>query len=438
MDQAAVIAAIRFGLGSTPGRQTEGERPAADPAQWLQQQLVAPAPAPAPAGSVADAFEALRQDREQRTAPDRPPGQARALFRDETAALLRHAVVTTTPFHERLVWFWANHFTVSIRRGEVAPLVGAYVREAIRPFVTGRFADMLLAVMRHPAMLLYLDNVQSAGPRSPAGTRQQRGLNENLARECLELHTLSPASGYSQADVTEFARILTGWSVERREAPVGFRFRPRLHEPGGKTLLGRTFPEGEQGGVEALRWLAAHPATHRHLAQKLVRHFVADAPPAEAVRRIEGVLRDTDGDLGQAAAALVRLPAAWAPLTKLRSPQDTVVAAIRAAGLAGTAPDVAGLVSGPAAGLGQPVFNAPFPIGWPDMAGDWTGPEAMMRRIDWAYGLANRPDMPEPMQLAENALGPLLSTGTATEIRRAGSRRDGITLLLASPEFQRR
>lgn len=439
MDNAAATAAIRFGLGLTP-TQPAG----ADPARWLQQQLANPAPAPA-GSSVTEAFTAILTDREQRRDRASSPGQpqslshARTIFRDETKALLDHAVLTPTPFHERLVWFWANHFTVSIRRGEVAPFVGTYVREAIRPHVTGRFTDMLLAVMRHPAMLLYLDNAQSAGPRSLVGGRQNRGLNENLARECLELHTLSPAAGYTQADVTEFARVLTGWSLERRENPLGFRFRPGVHEPGSKTILGQTFPEGEQGGIDALRWLGNHPATYRHLATRLVRHFVADMPPADAVRRIEAVLRDTHGDLGQAALALTRLPAAWQPLTKLRSPQDTVIAALRAAALpAGGAPERAPNIAGLIAGLGQPVFNAPFPIGWPDLASDWAGPESMMRRVDWAYGFANRPELPDPMQLADSALGPLLSNDTATEMRRAGSRRDAITLLLASPEFQRR
>ena len=285
-------------------------------------------------------------------------------------------------------------------------------------------------------MLIYLDNAVSAGPHSLVASRQaKRGLNENLARECLELHTVSPASGYTQSDVTEFARILAGWSVGRQEEQPGFRFRPAFAEPGEKTLLGRRFPDGEQAGIQALQFLAEHPATHRHLATKLVRHFVADTPPPDAVRRIEGVLRDTRGDLGAAALELTRLPAAWSPLTKLRTPQDFLVATFRAANL-GTArrPNLVGLL----AGLGQPLFGAPFPIGWPDVAADWAGPETLLRRVDWAYGFANRPDLPEPLDLAEAALGPLLSASTATEIRRAGSRRDGITLLLASPEFQRR
>ena len=437
MDTAA-HATVRFGLGHAAGQPLPG-----DPRRWLVDQLANPDPAPSTGATVADALLAHRQDRLDRPAGGEQargePTRARTLFLSEQAALLNQALLTPAPFRERLVHFWANHFTVSLRAGQIAPMIGAYVRDAIRPHVTGRFGDMLLAVVRHPAMLIYLNNAMSAGPGSPAGQRTGRGLNENLARECLELHTLgpagTPAAGYTQADVTEFARILTGWSVEREQEPLGFRFRPNLHEPGAKTLLGQQVPEGEEGGVAALAFLAAHPATHHALAVKLVRHFTADTPPPDAVRRIEGVLRDTGGDLGAASLALVELPAAWQPLTKLRPPQDFVIAALRASGLPeGHRPDPAGIM----AALGQPFFNAPSPIGWPDAAADWAGPEELLRRVDWAYGFAGRAELPDPETLAATALGPLLSPATANEMRHAGSRRDALTLLLASPEFQRR
>ena len=438
MDTAALNATIRFGLGHAAGQPLP-----ADPRRWLADQLARPDPAPATGATIADALMARRQDR-----LDRPPGgeqarggptRARTLALSEQAALLDQALLTPAPFRERLVHFWANHFTVSVRVGQVGPMIGPYVREAIRPHVTGRFGDMLLAVIRHPAMLIYLNNATSAGPNSPGGQRTGRGLNENLARECLELHTLgragTPAAGYTQADVTEFARTLTGWSVEREEEPLGFRFRPGMHEPGARTLLGQSFPDGEEGGIAALAFLAAHPATHHALATKLVQHFTADVPPPDAVRRIEGVLRDTGGDLGAASLALVDLPAAWQPLTKLRPPQDFVIAALRASGLPeGHRPDPAGIMGA----LGQPFFNAPAPIGWPDTAEDWAGPEALLRRVDWAYGFAGREELPDPGTLAATALGPLLSAATANEMRHAGSRRDALTLLLASPEFQRR
>ena len=428
MDNQAAQALIRFGLGR------RGTEPLpADPASWLRGQLAGPDRGP-PGPSLADGFAAVIQDREDRGTG--APRQVGALFKGEVDALVANALATDTPFRERLVWFWANHFTISLRGGRTAALGGDYVRSAIRPNVTGKFADMLLAVMRHPAMLTYLDSAGSFGPNSAAGLKREKGLNENLARESLELHTLSPASGYTQADVTSYARILTGWSIANGEKePAGFRFRPQMHEPGEQTVMGRSFPAGEEGGVAALAFLADHPATHRHLATKLVQHFVADdAPPAD-VRRVEGVLRDTGGHLGQAAAALTTLASAWQPLGKLRNPQDYVLAALRAADLpADNRPDGAGIMRG----LGQPLFGAPFPIGWPDRAADWAGPEAMMRRVDWSYGFSGRAAALDPASVADASLGPLLTPATYTAISRAGSRRDGLTLLFTSPEFQRR
>jgi uncharacterized protein (DUF1800 family) len=301
--------------------------------------------------------------------------------------------------------------------------------------VTGRFQDMLLAVMRHPAMLLYLDNAGSVGPDSMGGQFTHRGLNENLARECLELHTVTPEAGYTQADVTSFARILTGWSVELKNDPLGFMFRPRIHEPGEHVLMGHTFPEGEQGGIEALKFLANHTATHQFLATRLVRHFVADTPPPAAVRRIEGILRDTGGDLGAAAAGLVGLSEAWTPGTKLRTPLDLVVASFRALEVpVDPSPPFLGIL----AGLGQPLWTAPAPNGWSDMASDWSGPEAMMRRIDWAFAVSGRIGDRDPAVLAEACLGPLQRPPTRDAMAHAGSRREAMTLLLTSPEFQRR
>lgn len=429
MDSHAAQALIRFGLGHL------GQEPApADAAAWLRDQLAGADPGP-PGPSVADGFAAIREDRENKPEPGTPRAVG-TLFKGEVDALAAQALTTATPFRERLVWFWANHFTVSLRGGRTGAFGGDFVRSAVRPNVTGRFYDMLLAVMRHPAMLLYLDNAGSVGPGSPVGQRTGKGLNENLARECMELHTVSPASGYTQADVTNFARILTGWSVANGvKEPAGFRFRPMVHEPGEKTLLGRTMPPGEEGGVAALAFLASHPATYRHLATKLVQHFVADTPPPSAVRRIAAVLHDTGGDLGQAALALVDLPDAWQPLAKLRNPQDYVLAVMRAADLPeGRRPDAAAIMRG----LGQPLFGAPFPIGWPDRAADWAGPETMMRRVDWAYGISGRAAALDPEAVAEASLGPLLTDATGVAIRRAGSRRDGLTLLFTSPEFQRR
>jgi uncharacterized protein (DUF1800 family) len=461
MEQRAAHALTRFGLGRRNGKSVPDQ-----PLAWLAAQLAEPDPVQGRSGrpSSADALRAYREDRADRgamamrapdmAAPmagkramagldvkpamgvrDQGPHRAADLARAELAACLQDAAGAAAPFRERLVWFWANHFTVSTRRGQVAALIGPYMREAIRPHVTGRFADMLLAVIRHPAMLIYLDNAVSVGPDSQAGLRRHSGLNENLARECLELHTVSPAAGYTQADVTAFAKVLTGWSVELQRDEPGFVFRPRAHEPGDKRVMGQVFPEGEEGGVQALTWLADHPWTHRHLATKLVRHFVADVPPPDAVRRIEGVLRDTRGNLLAASLELTRLPEAWTPLQKLRSPFEYVIAAVRALGQPPEwKPDLEGALST----LGQPVFAAPLPNGWPDTATDWAGDEALLRRVDWAWAVAGRVPSVEPALAADIALGELASPATLEQIRHAGSRREAVATLLASPEFLRR
>jgi uncharacterized protein (DUF1800 family) len=333
------------------------------------------------------------------------------------------------------VWFWANHFTIAARNRPAAACAGPFIREAIRPNVTGKFRDMLLAVERHPAMLAYLDQNGSVGPDSMLGERKHRGLNENLARECLELHTVTPAAGYTQEDVTAFARMLTGYMIDINHEPRGFRYREMAHEPGQQTVMGQTWPDGEQGSVAILVWLANHPSAQRHLAEKLVRHFVSDDPAPRDVSRIEAVLRDSDGDLGEAARALIELPSAWQPLTKMRTPQEYVIATMRAVG---ARPEMEPKLAAMIAHLGQPVFGAPFPIGWPDKATEWANPEALLQRVDFAYQFAGRVTDQEPAEVAARTLGPLLTAETLTEIRRAGTRQDGLTLLLSSPEFQRR
>ncbi|WP_439548274.1 DUF1800 domain-containing protein [Falsiroseomonas sp.] len=436
MSTRGYIAAIRFGYGLRLG-----EAPPADPEAWLLDQIARPAPAPEGLG-LSEGMQMRMVDQAARLAGQEPPRAANGrsvlneAIRSENIAFAHRRLTTGQGYRERLVDFWMNHFTVSRRVGSIQPIIGAFERDAIRPHVTGRFADMVVAVARHPAMLIYLDNVGSVGPNSQAGQRRRRGLNENLAREVLELHTLSPAGGYTQGDVQEFARLLTGWSVDFRNPPFGFAYRAAAHEPGDKRILGRRFGDGEAEGEAALRFLAEHPATWRHLALKLARHFVADEPPAAAVRALETVLRETTGDLGAVSRALVRLPQAWAsPLAKFRSPSDYVIAATRAIGLAEERADV--LLSGMSA-LAQPNWSAPQPNGWPDTLAEWASPEAMMRRVDWAYSLAGRAPRADAQAVAAAALGPLGRAETATAMGRAGSVRDALTLLFGSPEFMQR
>jgi uncharacterized protein (DUF1800 family) len=442
MNTNAAIAFSRFGLG-----RRRDEPVPSDPRAWLLAQLQGPDPAQFPgmpttdralallAAEVAAAKDRALQDPDHKKGPSPELQALLDLHKQEQAAFLANALTTQAGFRERLVWFWYNHFTVAARTRPATACVGAYVREAIRPNVTGKFQDMLLAVMRHPAMLSYLDQFHSVGPNSAVGLRRQHGLNENLARECLELHTVTPVSGYTQADVTNFAKILTGWTMEFRTEPRGFVFRANAHEPGEQTVMGRTWPDGEEGGQAILLWLANHPATQHHLAEKLVRHFVADDPAPADVAHVESVLRESGGDLGAAAQALVDMPSAWQPLTKVRTPQEYVVAAMRAVG---AHPDAEPRLPGMIERLGQPVFKAPFPIGWPDRAADWTGPEALIQRVDFAYQFAGRVSDQDPAGIAENTLGPLLAAETLTQVQHAGSRQDGLALLLGSPEFQRR
>ena len=433
MDLQPVIAAIRFAQGRRPGDPLP-----ADPLAWLDSQLAPGLPGPAlptdlPA-SQPDIFAALREDNAHlRNGGMGRPNQAR-IVREEAAAAMALAIGGQQGFRERLVAFWANH--LAIGRQRVPYYGGSYVREVIRQHVTGRFEDMLLAMARHPAMLAYLDNNGSVGPNSPAGQRQRRGLNENLAREILELHTVTPAAGYTQADVTTLARLLTGWGFDAAREPSGFVFRAQAHEPGAKTVMGHTFPEGQEGGVLALTWLARHEATHRHLATKLVRHFVADDPPPAAVQQVFAVLRDTRGDLGAAARALVRLPAAWdPPLSKLRNAQDYVIAVMRAIE---APPDSAERAIPVMQFLGQPLWNPPAPIGFPDTAAAWTAPEMMVRRIDWVNGIAGRGAGRDAAAVAEAVLGPLIRPETLRAAARAGSAREALTLVLTAPEFHRR
>ena len=270
------------------------------------------------------------------------------IYRDEAKARIDAALAAEIGFVERLTWFWSNHFCVSADKGAVRELAGAYEREAIRPHVLGRFADMLLAVETHPAMLIYLDNARSIGPDSPAGRRTGKGLNENLAREILELHTLGVRTVYTQADVTRFANVITGWTVvpPRLERGGEFNFNANMHEPGAQTLIGKVFPDGafEQGRA-ALAMLARHPATAHHIAAKLVRHFVSDRPVPALADKLAKRFIATDGDLKEVARTLVTAPEAWSMADrKLKRPgrMDRDGAALRRGAAAGYRPGDAG------------------------------------------------------------------------------------------------
>jgi uncharacterized protein (DUF1800 family) len=438
----AVLAASRFGYAAKAG---ELDAIARDPKGWALRQLHAglpglPADLPQSSRMVGEMLEMRRDRRNQDDAAKKAANeQIKAVYLAEIAARVSTAATSATPLLERLTHFWGNHFTVSGFRPFIRGFAPAFEREAIRPYVTGRFVDMLLAAERHPAMLLYLDNAQSIGPDSQAGIRRNKGINENLGREILELHTLGVDGGYTQADVEALARILTGWSVARLNDsdPGGYRFYPQMHEPGAKRLLGKTYEgQGEREGLQALRDLAFHPATARHVATKLARYFIADDPPQGEIERIAGVFRSSGGDLKAVTAAVIESPALWSkPFSKFRTPDDLVIAACRVADFVPPAPMLAGSLKS----LNQMPFYAPSPAGWPDGAASWISPEAVLRRAEWCESFANRlPQPPDPMEVAQASFGEALHDDTLQAIRRAPSRRVGLALLLASPDFQRR
>ncbi|MCX8254319.1 hypothetical protein RHAL1_03094 [Beijerinckiaceae bacterium RH AL1] len=374
--------------------------------------------------------------------PPKPPNPGVLVYRDEALARIRRAIEVRAGFAERLVAFWSNHFCVSAAKGPVGRITaGAFEREAIRPHVLGRFADMLVAVESHPAMLHFLDNAQSVGPGSRAGQHGRRGLNENLGREIMELHTLGAGSGYTQADVTNLARILTGWSIVGAEGrggePGTFIFRENAHEPGPLQLLGRTYPDvGVAQGRAALLDIARDPRTARFIVGKLARAFVADAPPPALVDRLAVTFTETDGDLRAVSLALIDAPEAWDPApSKMRSPWDVVIATNR---LLGHLPEDPGQVLGPLKALGMELWSPPGPNGYPTADAAWATPEGMKLRLDYcALVAAKLKTPPNPSELLDRLAGGAPSPETRTAIARAESREQGLALLLMSPEMQR-
>lgn len=437
MTVESLVAAVRFGLGPKPG-ELRARRDRAALRADLAPQMAAPAPrgVPATGAIVAAIRDATRRGRE-RDVVNFLKGDAKDILVAEVAARTRRAVETETPFHERLVQHWSNHFTVSLAKPIAAPLLGAFEREAILPHVTGRFVDLLRAASLHPAMMIYLDQATSIGPNSRAGRRRDLGLNENLAREMLELHTLGVDGGYGQEDVVQLARILTGWTVDREGAGAKGRFMDILHEPGDKRLLGQRIAEAGPDEVEAaFQMLARHPSTARNVATRLARHFVADDPSPTTVERLARVFRDTEGDLRAVGAALVDEEAIWRqPLSKVKTPNDLVQSIFR---LIRTVPDGT-LMIGALKILGQQPFSAPSPKGWSDRAADWITPDALLRRIEMAQKAAARLGRyADGTALLDAGLGAGASGDLAAAVRRAGDRTTSVALVLASAEFQRR
>ena len=474
LDQA--LALDRFGLGARPN-----DRVGTDPRGWVADQIARFDPRPPSLASqpgraallqqyqgFVEARKAARLQAKAAAATDpADPGKdalamqrkgLRDVYLDAVGARFDTALASDAPFGDRLTHFWANHFAISSEKPEVGILAGNYEFEAIRPHVMGSFSDLLHAAVFHPAMMLFLDQAQSIGPNSPAaqraarfgkGPKAKRGLNENLGREIMELHTLGVRTGYTQADVTEFARALTGWTVaglgNRRVdrlsdgAPGEAVFVPQLHEPGPRQILGKTYADTGGGQAQAvLAMLAVHPATARHVATHVCRHFIADNPPEAAVARLERAFLDSRGDLPTVYHALIASPEAWVDSPgKFRNPWDWMVAAGRASGVQ----DFRGRrgIAGLLQQLGQPVWRPGSPAGWGDTTADWASPGALMSRIEVAQQIAGRlGDSVDPRQLAPIVLPGALSPQTAQAIARSEQPATGLALLLVSPEFLRR
>ena len=497
---AAAIAAHRFGLGE-PHLQAVGR----DAPGWLlaqvgpaeaqrgtdlpqgleglrryaemlrQQRLLASqsgSAAPAAAGAMAGQEGASMASPGNATAPEPPLAMRfRDLVQADVRARLATAALSTRPFAERLALFWANHFTISSAKGSARGIVGTYEREAIRPHIAGNFESLLRAAVLHAGMLRYLDNDNSAGPDSAVVRRLARrpreagnapprvtGLNENLAREVLELHTLGVAGGgaayggwggYTQADVTAFAAVLTGWRVPLRELAAGAagaaapgeptcRFEANWHQPGPKTVLGRSYAEGPAALDALLHDLAVHPSTARFIATKLARHFVADDPPPALVATLEADFRRTGGDLPSLYRTLLLAPEAWSPQpAKLKTPEEFVISSARLLQLGDRAfmrPPDGGVLQ-----LGQRLQAAPSPAGWPDRAEEWLGPDAVWKRVEWATRVAAlQGRQVDARALARASLGPLLQETTQRQLDRAADGPQALALLLLAPEFQRR
>lgn len=483
--QGALIALNRFGFGARGGASGDIGNAAADPRGYVKAELARPQaallelPGLQTTPELAQAMFAYQLDvktaREaaakaapvetekkpdapamtgnttmtvQPDAPKPPPAAmpqnvVQKTYRAEALARIQRATIAEGGFVERLVVFWSNHFCISASKGEPARIwAGSFEREAIRPHVLGRFADMLRAVEQHPAMLFFLDNQQSIGPNSKAGQNGKRGLNENLAREIMELHTLGVGGGYSQADVTSLARIITGWTYVGREgrlgAPGTFAFNANAHELGPQQLLGKTYEDiGVSQGEAALADIARHPSTAKFIALKLAQHFVADAPPPALLARLESVFRKTDGDLKAVALALLDSNEAWqTPITKLRTPYEYLIATGRLLARIPEDPNryFAGLQA-----LGQPLWTPAGPNGFPDSNAAWAVPEGMKLRLDLAAQISSRiPDSMDPRDMLEIVAGEAASTETRQTIARAETRQQALALLLMSPEFQRR
>ena len=373
--------------------------------------------------------------------------QARIKQSDWLRATFARGIFTNDGFRERLVQFWADHFTVVGKQGVMKSAAATFVEESIRPHISAKFGDMLKAAIFHPMMLFYLDQIKSVGPASLVAVRSPgRGINENLAREVLELHTLGVEGAYTQSDIKELAKLFAGLTYRRKK---GFTYDANMAEPGPETVLGKPY-----GGyiqdlfhiTDFLDDLAIHPDTARHLAQKLVVHFISDTPDADLVDKIASAYMNSGGDLMACYKAMLSHPAAWAPTTdKIKWPSSYMISAIRVLGVNESEftklkpQKIRILIVAPMGLMGQLWENPRGPDGWKEDAKHWISPQGLAARIQWAMSAPAqlRPRLPNPREFAVRALGARASQQLKFAVGGAETKTDGIGLVLASPEFQR-
>ena len=453
------LAAIRFGMGLSP--TVAGPASVDEMLAILGGSDIAAQAVEIP--KYADAFPSLKDLRDAGRDFSRArgtDGEAEAeARRDEVigaahdarwrfmGATLARAAHTPDGFRERLVHFWADHFTVRATHGNHRHLVSAYIEESIRPNVNGTFGDMLVAAIGSAMMIVYMDQNQSMGPNSPAAARNSRGLNENLARELLELHTLGVGGSYGQTDVRELAELLTGVTanVER-----GAYFKPENAEPGAETILGMAYGGGEESVdhvIAALRDLAVHPDTARHLARKLAVHFISASPDPALVDAMTARYLETGGNLMAVYEVMLQSDAAWDPrLDKVKQPFEFIASSVRALGvpladiLAADVRALRHVVKIPMDVMGQAWQTPIGPDGWSEDAEDWITPQGMAGRITWAMTLPVEllEDLPDPREFVRTALGPNPPDEVVFAAGAAETEIDGVGIVLASAAFQRR
>jgi len=449
----STFAAIRFGFGLSPN--VAAPRNVGEMLRRLRGPDLSAAEFPIagfePRRRETAALGELRKARRAETAGAEAAYKAATLvavgeLAADLVSTVNRILVSPDGFRERLVQFWSDHFSVDSSGKGLRYVTLGYVEDAIRPNITGNFRDLLAAVELHPAMLVYLDQILSIGPSSKIGLQAGRGLNENLAREILELHTLGVGGAYDQTDVRQFAELLTGLDFNFRN---GFRFRAGTAEPGAETVLGQTYGGGQPGVADiraALDDIAMHPDTARHLARKLVVHFISDEPDPGLVAAMAASYLANDGDLMALYETMLDHPLAWQGFgQKAKKPFDFMVSTLRALGVAPAtlaAFDMRAArqyLSGPLRVMGQPFLMAPGPNGFPEVLDHWITPQGLAARIEWALIAVEKfGGNPDPGEFARTALAEVASPRLIRLVGAAERRTEGAVLLLASPEFNRR